>query len=195
MPGRDDLALDEAERAEVADVFERHSRFIETIALQQVGGDYTEAAEVVQDVALRLCRKLGTFRHSAALRTWLYRVTVNAARDRRSAQRRHHEGRAVDVDLDAEREREPGAVVDVHETLEAAQRREKVRAVVARLPRRERLAIRARFGMGVFAPGGERSFAEVGDELEISRSAAHKATSAAFERLRERLGKHRADLD
>lgn len=115
MAGREDLVLTEEARARVADVFESNRRYIEAIAIQQVGGDHTEAAEVVQDVALRLCRKLQTFRHSAALRTWLYRVTVNAARDRMAAVRRRSRGRVDLEDDEMERARleaNPAAILD-----------------------------------------------------------------------------------
>jgi RNA polymerase sigma-70 factor (ECF subfamily) len=42
-------------------------------------GNATDAEDVTQDVFLQVVGKLPTFRGEAALSTWLYRVTVNAA--------------------------------------------------------------------------------------------------------------------
>jgi len=46
-----------------------------------------DTEEVVQDVFVRLFRKLGTFEGRAGLGTWLYRVATHAALDRRRGKR------------------------------------------------------------------------------------------------------------
>lgn len=46
-------------------------------------GDQTEAEDLTQDICLALPRKLGGFRGDAQFTTWLYRVAMNAAHDRR----------------------------------------------------------------------------------------------------------------
>ncbi|HSE94941.1 MAG TPA: sigma-70 family RNA polymerase sigma factor, partial [Methylomirabilota bacterium] len=46
-----------------------------------------DAEEVVQDVFLSLFRKIGTFEGRAALGTWIYRITVNAALIKRRGKR------------------------------------------------------------------------------------------------------------
>jgi RNA polymerase sigma-70 factor, ECF subfamily len=46
-----------------------------------------DAEEVVQDVFLRLFRKIGAFEGRAALSTWIYRITVNAALIKRRGKR------------------------------------------------------------------------------------------------------------
>lgn len=45
-------------------------------------GSRTEAEDLAQDLCAALPTKLRTFRGDARLTTWLYRITVNAARDR-----------------------------------------------------------------------------------------------------------------
>lgn len=62
----------------------RHHERIFRIALTVLGGEgaRAEAEDVAQDVCAALPRKLLGFDGRAALTTWLYRVTVNAARDR-----------------------------------------------------------------------------------------------------------------
>ena len=48
-----------------------------------------DAEEVTQDVLLRVCRKADAFRGDAALSSWIYRITFNAAMSRlRSAKAR-----------------------------------------------------------------------------------------------------------
>src|SRR4030095_3586747 len=46
-----------------------------------------DAEEVVQDVFLTVVRKGGGFEGQAALATWMYRVTMNAALNRRRGKR------------------------------------------------------------------------------------------------------------
>lgn len=52
-------------------------------------GRREDAEDLVQDIAMTLPRKLGSFRGDARFSTWLHRVTLNAARDlvRRQATR------------------------------------------------------------------------------------------------------------
>jgi RNA polymerase sigma-70 factor, ECF subfamily len=50
-----------------------------------------DAEEVVQDVFLTVVRKGGSFEGQAALATWIYRVTTNAALNRRRGKRRELE--------------------------------------------------------------------------------------------------------
>src|SRR5919199_5271857 len=57
-----------------------------------------DAEEVTQDVLLKVHRKVGAFRGDAALSSWIYRITFNAAMSRlRTAkhQRSHDEQRAA----------------------------------------------------------------------------------------------------
>lgn len=46
-------------------------------------GSQTEAEDLTQDICAALPAKLHSFRGDAAFTTWLYRITVNAAHDRR----------------------------------------------------------------------------------------------------------------
>lgn len=72
--------LDEAEANRVAEVFEANRPFIEAVAARHAYNP-SDVGDIVQNVGVSLCRNLEGFRANANIRTWLFRVTVNAARD------------------------------------------------------------------------------------------------------------------
>lgn len=57
-------------------------------------GNFHEAQDLTQDICLSLPRRLQSFKGEAALKSWLYRVVVNAVHDSRRAsatRARHHQ--------------------------------------------------------------------------------------------------------
>lgn len=85
-PRREVLSEAEAERA--ADVFTTHQRFVENVARRYAPGP-DHVPDIVQQVGLQVCKGLNGYRGDAEVKTWLYRVTVNVARDHYQAERRH----------------------------------------------------------------------------------------------------------
>lgn len=71
-------------------LFRRYGAGLLRQALHLLGNE-AEAEEVVQDVFLTLYEKVHTFRGEAALSTWLYRLTANAALGRLRRRLRHPE--------------------------------------------------------------------------------------------------------
>lgn len=63
--------------------------------------DPNEAGDVVQDVFLKVFRGVGSFRGQSSLKTWIYRIAVNEAHNRRRWFSRH---RRPEVVLDGEDE-------------------------------------------------------------------------------------------
>jgi len=61
---------------EFGEIYEAHSRQIYYLALRFLG-DPTQAEEATHDVFLKAYRKLSEFRGDSAMRTWLYRITIN----------------------------------------------------------------------------------------------------------------------
>jgi len=59
--------------------------------------DPSEAADVVQEVFLKVFRNIGSFRGQSSLKTWVYRITVNEAHNSRRWFFRH---RRKEADLD-----------------------------------------------------------------------------------------------
>src|SRR5262245_22955983 len=75
---RDELALEA--------LMERHASRAYRVAFG-ITRNHAEAQEVVQDVFMTLFRKVELFEGRAALSTWLYRVTTNAALGKRRGKR------------------------------------------------------------------------------------------------------------
>lgn len=80
------LSAVEADR--VGAVFAEHRQLIEAVARRHCQST-DHAADVVQEVAVLLCRHLASFRAQSRMSTWLYRVTVNAVHDYYRVEQRH----------------------------------------------------------------------------------------------------------
>jgi RNA polymerase sigma-70 factor (ECF subfamily) len=65
----------------------RHKDAVFAVAYRIVG-DRDTAEDVAQEALLRACRQIGRFRAEAAFTTWLYSITVNAAREHLRSERR-----------------------------------------------------------------------------------------------------------
>jgi RNA polymerase sigma-70 factor (ECF subfamily) len=68
----------------------RHSARVYRLAYG-IARNHADAEEIVQDVFLTLVRKGGSFEGHAALTSWMYRVTTNAALNKRRGRRRELE--------------------------------------------------------------------------------------------------------
>jgi RNA polymerase sigma-70 factor (ECF subfamily) len=80
-----------------AEVVSEHQRMVVQLAMNLLG-DRDEALDLSQEVFLRVFRTIHRFRGQSSLRTWIYRIAVNQARNRHRFWRRRH--RADQVSLD-----------------------------------------------------------------------------------------------
>ncbi|MGE0591345.1 MAG: RNA polymerase sigma factor [Vicinamibacterales bacterium] len=80
-----------------ADLVSAHQRMVYGLALNLLG-DRDEALDLSQEVFLRVFRTLSAFRGQSSLRTWIYRIVVNQARNRQRWWRRR--ARSLQVSLD-----------------------------------------------------------------------------------------------
>jgi RNA polymerase sigma-70 factor (ECF subfamily) len=62
-------------------------------------GDAADASDVVQEVFLKVFRNINSFRQDASLKTWIYRIAVNEARNHRRWFSRH---RRREIGLESE---------------------------------------------------------------------------------------------
>ena len=100
-----------------------------------------DAEEVIQDVFLALFRHLHLGRSRRNLRAWLFRVTHNLALKQRLANQTSDQRTAGDASA-AEEHRDPAPSPE--EQISAAQRRNRLQAVVRALPENDRHCLRLR---------------------------------------------------
>jgi RNA polymerase sigma-70 factor (ECF subfamily) len=85
------------DEAACAELVATHQRMVFALALHLLG-DRDEALDLSQEVFLRVFRTLSGFRGQSALRTWIYRIVVNQARNRQRWWRRRHRAEQVSLD-------------------------------------------------------------------------------------------------
>ena len=80
-----------------SDLVATHQRMVYGLAFNLLG-DRDEALDLSQEVFLRVFRTLSNFRGQSALRTWIYRIVINQARNRQRWWRRRHRSDLVSLD-------------------------------------------------------------------------------------------------
>jgi RNA polymerase sigma-70 factor (ECF subfamily) len=85
------------DEAACAELVSEHQRMVIQLAINLLG-DRDEALDLSQEVFLRVFRTIHHFRGQSSLRTWIYRIAVNQARNKHRFWRRRH--RADQVSLD-----------------------------------------------------------------------------------------------
>ena len=85
------------EETACAELVAVHQRMVFSLAMHLLG-DRDEALDVSQEVFLRVFRTLSSFRGQSALRTWIYRIVINQARNRQRWWRRRHRSSQVSLD-------------------------------------------------------------------------------------------------
>jgi RNA polymerase sigma-70 factor (ECF subfamily) len=86
------------EESAYAELVSEHQRMVVQLALNLLG-DREDALDLSQEVFLRVFRMIHQFRGQSSLRTWIYRIAINQARNRHRFWKRRH--RADQVSLDA----------------------------------------------------------------------------------------------
>ena len=84
-----------------AELVAEHQRMVVQLAMNLLG-DSDEALDLSQDVFIRVFRTIGQFRGQSALRTWIYRIAVNQARNRHRFWRRRRRSDQVSLDAHVE---------------------------------------------------------------------------------------------
>ena len=135
-------------------------------------GNVNDAEDVVQDALLRAARNWRAFRGESRITTWLFRIVVNAFRDR---YRTHDDLGSI--------EHEPPARHDPTRSIEADELGEIVAWHVSNLPPRQREVL-------VLIAYEELTTAEAARVLEISEQSVRTNLHFARERMREKLAKY-----
>jgi RNA polymerase sigma-70 factor (ECF subfamily) len=97
-------ALRENSEAAYEELIRRFQQPVYALALRLLD-DQGEACDVVQEVFLKVFRKIASFRNESSLKTWIYRITVNEAHNARRWFFRHRR-REVELDHTPEQTRD-----------------------------------------------------------------------------------------
>lgn len=140
-----------------------------------------DAEDGVQEVFLKVQRRISTFRGEAALSTWLYQVALNTLRDHRRKVVR--QTRAVDMSVVTEQSADPTFPTDGESPVEEAsraERRQLVREALDRLPAkfREVLVLRELQGL---------AYRDIARILEVKQGTVESRIFRARERLAKEL--------
>jgi len=164
-----------------AELVAAHQRMVYGLGFTLLG-NHDDALDLSQEVFLRVFRTLGRFRGQSALRTWIYRIVVNQARNRQRWWRRRH--RAEQVSLD-EYLQKFGDLESRHEVLpdrllaskEAAA---KIWQALDRLPFDQRTALILREVEGL-------RYEEIAYSLDVALGTVKSRLTRARQALREEL--------
>src|SRR4051812_24994564 len=176
----DERALVEACLAGRNDAFdlivERHRRAVYQLCYRFVGS-HEDASDLSQDVFLRAYRGLRAFRGQSTLATWLYRIGVNVCLNRVSAK---------DTLRKLTEPIEEQQFVDFRAELSSDrllndERAARVRAAIARLPRKQRTAL-------ILRTYHDMSHQEIADVLGSSVGAVKANFFHALGNLKKLLG-------
>jgi RNA polymerase sigma-70 factor (ECF subfamily) len=167
-------ACQNGDRLAFRQLYDLYKDRVYSIALYFFHGDRTAASDVTQQVFLKLLANIGQYRGAAVFSTWLYRLVVNACLDETRARK----PRAVAY----ERSRmEAAAGAGSQESgYERAQVAESVRAAVASLPPKFRIAVLLRYF-------DELSYDEMAKALRCSMGTVASRLSRGHRMLAERL--------
>ncbi len=152
-----------------AELVAEHQRMVYQLSLNLLN-DHNEALDLSQEVFLRVFRTIQSFRGHSSLRTWIYRIVVNQARNRQRWWRRRH--RAQQVSLDQH--------IQEHGDLPEEQLGERIRVALDRLPFDQKTAIVLREIDGL-------SYDEIGFSLGIAVGTVKSRLARAREGLRAQL--------
>lgn len=113
--GRGEAALIQrctaGEESACAELVAGHERMVYQLALHLLG-DRDEALDLSQEVFLRVFRTIYSFRGQSALRTWIYRIVINQARNRQRWWRRRHRNQEISLDQHLREHGEPQQLSD-----------------------------------------------------------------------------------
>jgi RNA polymerase sigma-70 factor (ECF subfamily) len=164
-----------------AELVALHQRMVYGLAFTLLG-NHDDALDLSQEVFLRVFRTLGRFRGQSALRTWIYRIVVNQARNRQRWWRRRH--RADQVSLD-EYLQKFGDLESRHEVLPdrllaSKETAAKIWQALDRLPFDQRTALILREVEGL-------RYEEIAYSLDLALGTVKSRLTRARQALREEL--------
>lgn len=161
------------DREAFAHLFDLCRDRVYAVALHMCGNP-AAAADVTQDVFMKLLTRLPQFSARAAFTTWLYRIVVNTAIDHHRASRR----------LVSLPETVPDARRPVDDEYARAERKRRIAAALQALPAKLRAPLVLRHVQGL-------AYDEIAEALGISMGTVASRLSRAHARLARELAEER----
>jgi RNA polymerase sigma-70 factor (ECF subfamily) len=164
-----------------AELVASHQPMVYSLALNLLG-DRDEALDLSQEVFLRVFRTLSRFRGQSTLRTWIYRIVINQARNRQRWW--HRRRRSAQVSLD-EYLRTFGEMESRHDVLPdrllaSKETAARIRSALNRLPFDQRTALILREVDGL-------RYDEIAFSLDVAVGTVKSRLTRARQALRAEL--------
>ncbi len=187
MAERSDVELMLAVRAGDMDAFaclvDRHRNGIVNLSYRYLG-NRADAEDLAQEVFLRVFRARDRYRPEAKFTTWLYRVAVNASLNEVRSRKNRPTHAAANLRAGEDDDGVPMIAdedaTSPHDAAEREELRAHVRAAVAELPDRQRLALLLNKFHG-------QGYQEIADALELTIPAVKSLLVRARESVRQRI--------
>lgn len=162
-------------------LFERHQDRVYSVAFYFFGGDEATAADVTQQVFLKLFTRIGQFKGEAEFTTWLHRLTTNTCVDEQRKRRRVQQ---LDEGMGLNEPRGRGAQ---EESLARAEVSRSVKRAVAALKPKLRVVMLLKYFE-------EMSYEEIADVLGLSKGTVASRLNRGHKALARLLGHLRGEL-
>jgi RNA polymerase sigma-70 factor (ECF subfamily) len=163
------------------DLVVAHQRTVFNLAFHLLG-DRDEALDLSQEVFLRVFRTLSRFRGQSSLRTWIYRIVINQARNRQRWWRRRRRADLVSLDDHLERCGDLEATTEVlpDRLLASKETAARIWAAMEQLPFDQRTALVLREIDGL-------RYEEIAFSLDVAVGTVKSRLTRARQTLREEL--------
>jgi RNA polymerase sigma-70 factor (ECF subfamily) len=162
------------------EIYHRFDHMVFNLALR-LSGDGEQAADLTQEIFLRVFRYIGQFRGGSSLKTWIFRIAINHCR---SCLGRKHLPMQPLFEEPAEEERGSAALADPgrgpEELAVAADQGRRVAAGLAHLPESFRVAVVLRDLEGL-------SYEEIAEVLGVRIGTVRSRIARGREQLRAYL--------
>ena len=167
----DNALVDAALEGDVAAFEELVLRYQRQIAglVVRMTGNLNDAADIAQQVFVKVFTKLSSFKRQAQFKTWLYSIAINQCRN--ELRRTKRWGTPLEVTA-----LDPGVKAGLEESLVNQQRRKILKESLSNLPPKQR-------GVVVLRIYEEMSFAEIARAMEMSENTAKVNFHHAVKRL------------
>ncbi len=157
-----------------------------TRLLMRLVRDRFAVEDLLQEVFVKVFRKLHAFNQDSALYTWIYRISVNAATDYLDRQGRRRLRLVEDLTMIERDDREPGHGGAAEPLLEEEMRRV-TREVLETLPEKYRTIL-------ILREYEDLSYTEMSDVLACSIGTVESRLFRARKRFKEALERNHPDL-